>query len=253
MKSGAAPPQAPEAKSRAQLRARRIFTVLLLGSACIMLAPLYVWLATNYSGKLALAQTASADQAVRGFDFGPVFMQEGVPGRFFISAVLPQVEGGEWQTRFEVLDAQKQPVFRQDEVRFIGGYMFKAGERDGYQKTFTLDRSTGYYYFRFAADNGVYHTSPGDPPVVEFAVRQGVLDGWALWGPAAGMLALGMVLLGLGTSAVRRIGASAAVSGSSTSPVRTRKARREAAPTDDSPLAARLKRRHINPQGLEPR
>src|SRR5262249_11176595 len=112
----------------------------------------------------------------------------------------------EWQTTFEVLDAQKQPVFHQDEIRFIGDYLFHAGERDRYQKTFTLDRATGYYYFRFSAANGVYHTSSGDPPVVEFAVRQGVFDGWARRGPAGGLLLVGALVLGLGVAAVRRIG-----------------------------------------------
>jgi len=249
MNPGAAPPEAPEGRSRAHLRVRRILGVLLIGIACVLLAPVYVWLALNYSGKLALAQTASADQTVRGFDFGPVYMEQGVPGRFYISAVLPQVDSAAWQTTFEVLDAQKQPVFRQDEVRFIGDYMFHAGQRDRYQKTFTLNRSTGYYFFRFTAANGVYHTVPGDPPVVEFAVRQNVIDGWWLWGPAGGLLLLGLLLLGLGLGAIRRIGAAGM------SAVRERQTLREAEAEaqDDSPLARRLRRRHIPPPGMQPR
>jgi hypothetical protein len=244
MKRGVAPTMAPEARARAQQRARRIGTILLWGAMLVMLAPLYAWLAINYSGHLALAQTASADQTVRGFDFGPVYMRQGQPGRFYISAMLPQVDGGVWQTHFEVLDAQKLPVFRQDEMRFIGDYMFHAGNSDRFQKTFTLDRATGYYYFRFAADNGVYHTSAGDPPVVSFAVRQGVLDGWALWGPSIGAFIAGLLLLGLGFAAIRRLGSQPFP--------RERKTAPAPAPGDESPLAQRLRRRHIPPPGLQP-
>jgi hypothetical protein len=231
---------APSAPSRTQRRARLILALLLWGAGLTGLAPLYAWLGLNYSGKLALAQTASADQTARGFDFGPVYLEEGATGRYYLSAVLPAVEGGVWQTSFEVLDSQRQPVYRQNELRFIGDFMFQPGQRDRYQKTFTLDRGTGYYYFHFKALNGVYNTEPGAPPVVEFALRQRVLDGWALWGPAGGLLATGLMLLGLASGLIRRVGAEAQQR------LLERQARRAAPPAEDlSPLGQRMRRRQI--------
>lgn len=231
---------APDARARSLRRARIILALLLWGSALLALAPLYAWLGINYSGKLVLAQTASADQAVRGFDFGPVYMQEGLTGRYYLSAVLPEVEDGIWATSFEVLDSQLQPVYRQDELRFIGDFMFQPGERDNYCKAFTLDRNTGYYYFRFKALNGVYVSDPAAAPVVEFAVRQGVLDGWALWGPSGGMLGLGLLLLGLGMTGIRRSRQAQQQRS------QERQSRRRALRDEDaSPLAQRVKRLRI--------
>jgi hypothetical protein len=240
-KKGPAGSPAPDAAARTMRRARRILALLLSGVALVLLAPAYAWLAINYSGKLALAQTCSAAQVVRGFDFGPVYMREGVPGRYYLSATLPEVESGVWQTTFEVLDAQKQPVYRQDELRFIGDYLFQPGEQDRYQKGFQLDRSTGYYYFRFTAQNGIYDTQPGAPPVVEFAVRQGVIEGWPLWGPAGGAFLLGLLLLGMALAAVHRVRAGVPNPGK----LRERNQRQ---PSDDSPLAERLRRR-LRPSG----
>jgi hypothetical protein len=225
-----------------------ILGLLLWGGALLLLAPLYAWLGINYSGKLSLAQTASADQAVRGFDFGPVYMEQGATGRYYLSAVLPDVDSGIWQTSFEVLDNQLQPVFRQDELRFIGDFMFRPGMRDSFCKAFTLDRGTGYYYFRFRALNGVYNAQPGAPPVVEFAVRQHVLDGWTLWGPAGGLLAAGLLLLGTGTVLVRRASVEARQRA-----VERKAARQPQRDEDTSPLAERLRRRQIPPAGIQPR
>jgi hypothetical protein len=241
-KKGPAGSPAPDAAARTMRRARRILALLLCGTALILLAPAYAWLAIHYSGKLSLAQTCSAAQVVRGFDFGPVYMREGVPGRYFLSATLPQVENGVWQTTFEVLDAQKQPVYRQDELRFIGDYLFQPGEQDRYQKGFTLDRATGYYYFRFTAENGLYNTEAGAPPVVEFAVRQNVIDGWLLWGPAGGALLLGILLFGLALGTIMRLRAGAQREQERDQP-------RIRLPNDSSPLAERLKRR-LRPSGL---
>ena len=183
MKRGASPPKFRRARARSVL-VQFVWALLLLGAA-----PAYLWLALNYSGELALAQKAPAAAALRGFDFGPVYLQQGVRQRYFISTTIPHDTGGAWQTRFEVLDSQRQPVFKQDELRFIGDYQFEPGQRTRMAKAFTLDAATGYYYFRFTALNGSYAANPQTPPVVEFAVRQRVADGYGLWLPA-GLLAL---------------------------------------------------------------
>jgi voltage-gated potassium channel Kch len=83
--------------------------------------------------------------------------------------------------------------------------------------------------------------------VVSFAVRQGVLDGWVLWGPAGALLAVGLVLLALAVGAIRRIGTGAGAA------TRERQGLHETDAADDSPLAQRLRRRHIPPPGMQPR
>ena len=181
----------PQARRRIRALARA--TAWLLGIALLLIGggPLYAWLGLNFSGRMALSQNASAAQVVRGFDFGPVYLVQGQPGRYTISAQLPACDAGYWQTRFEVLDGKGLSVFREDEVRFIGDFQFQPGVRDTYTKNFELEKETGYYYFRFTAVNGEYSANPSAPPVVRFTIRQGVLTGWALWLPAASMLLLG--------------------------------------------------------------
>lgn len=202
MKRGAAPQ-----KSRRMLRARVRALAWLFGSGLLLLAlgPLYAFLALNYSGELALAQKVSAADVARGFDFGPVYMSEGVPGRYYLSAVLPEVDGDFWHTSFEVLDETRQPVYRQDELRIIGDFEFTPGESERHVKNFTLDKQSGYYFFRYTAVNGVYNANQTAVPVVEFAVRQNVITGPALWGPAAGAVLAGLILFALALALVRAI------------------------------------------------
>ena len=166
----------------------------------------YAWFGQNYSGKLVLAQTIPPAEASRGFDFGPVYLSQGTTSRYFLSALIPPAKQDYWLTSFEVLDAQLQPVYRQDEVRFIGDHQFTPGTYDRYSKTFTPDKATGYFYFRFTAQNGAYSENQLGKPVVEFSVRSGVLAGTALWGPAAGMFCTGLLLLCLATGYVSKLG-----------------------------------------------
>jgi hypothetical protein len=202
MKRGASPP------SRKATRARvRAIWWLLAGGALLALAgPLFAYGGLYYSGELVLAQKVSAGEIVRGFDFGPVYLQSGQPGRYFLAARLPDCPEGIWQTSFEVLNSRKQPVYREDELRFIGDHQFQPGQLDREVKGFTLDRETGYYYFRFTALNGSYPAVAGDPPVAQFAIRQRVLSGAWLWGPAAGLLAVGCLLFSLGVRQVQALG-----------------------------------------------
>jgi len=197
--------EAPLLRRRLRTRARLALKLFLLSLLLVAAAPLYAYLATCYSGHLTLAQTASAADAVRGFDFGPVYLERGSPGRYFISAVLPQCNAGHWLTRFEVLNSQRQSVFREDEVRFIGDFQFRSGERDRYSRTFTLKKDTGYYYFRFTAVNGEYSADAAAPPVVGFAIRQGVISGLGLWLPVAGALFAALLCACLAIVLIRRI------------------------------------------------
>ena len=123
-----------------------------------------------------------------------------------MSARLPDCPEGVWQTSFEVLNSKKQPIYREDELRFIGDHQFLPGQLDREAKGFTLDRETGYYYFRFTAANGTYPVEAGDPPVAQFAVRQRVLAGAWLWGPSAGLLLLGIILFSTGVRQVQLLG-----------------------------------------------
>ena len=204
MKRGAAPK-----KSRRRLRARVRALVWLFGAglALLVMGPLYAFLSYYYSGELVLAQKISAADVVRGFDFGPVYMDEGSPGRYYLSAVLPEVDGEYWQTSFEVLDETRTPVYRQDELHIIGDFQFEPGQRQSYVKNFTLAKQSGYYYFRYTAVNGVYDTNKTAGPVVEFAVRQGVVAGAALWGPTGGAVGLGLLLVLLGVGLARALNA----------------------------------------------
>jgi hypothetical protein len=172
----------------------------------LLLAAGYIAYGLLLSGRLALSQPAPSTDLPRGVDFGPVWMVAGQPTRYFISALVPETEGGPWYTRFEVLDAQKRPVLRQDELRFIGDYQFQPGQRERHSGVFTLNAETGYYYFRFQAKNGEYPVAPGGPPAVEFSLRQGVLSGWLLWGPGIGAALLSVILLWVAGIQVGRLG-----------------------------------------------
>lgn len=191
-------------------RSRLIVRLLLLGALLVLLAPLYAFYGIYLSGRLALAQEAPSGEILRGFDFGPVWLEAGEVGRYYISAMLPQADTAVWHTTFEVLDLQRQPVFRQDEVRFIGDHQFTPGGVDRSQHQFTLQKETGYYYFRFRAHNGTFDPSVQAPPAVKFAIRQRVLHGATLWGPAAALLLLGLLLVGRGFLLISRLGDSGA-------------------------------------------
>jgi hypothetical protein len=194
------------AKGRRGTRPKTILRLLVLGVLALLLAPAYAYYGVFCSGRLALAQQAPASEILRGFDFGPVWLEQGEVGRYFITATLPQSDTATWNTSFEVLNSALQPVFRQDEVRFIGEYQFHPGQRERSHHQFTLQKGTGYYYFRFHAHNGVYSAAPGAAPVVQFAIRQRVVNGMALWGPVTGLLLLGLMLIGLAVAMIARIG-----------------------------------------------
>jgi hypothetical protein len=222
MKRGAS----PQTRRRvARARVRLIAWLLVLGLLALGLGPLYAYLVQNYSGQLVLAQRASAAEVARGVDFGPVYLEQGVPGRYFITARLPQIEGDFWHTAFEVLDEQRTPVFRQDELRIAGSFDFTPGKSERSAKRFVLDKETGYYFFRFSAVNGVYDANLSDPPVVQFAVRLGVIHGLGLWLPTLGLVGLGILLISLGCRMVKSLGAS--LRGSSSHPGKRAPARLE--------------------------
>jgi hypothetical protein len=198
-----------DARRRLRSMAKRALTLLFIGILLVLGAVAYAWLAVNYSGKLTLAQEIPAAQAARGFNFGPVYLKQGEVGRYRISALMPQTEQDYWHTTFEVLNDQQQVVYQQDELRFIGDYQFKPGERDTYSKAFTMDKASGYYYFRFNAVNGTYDANPDDEPVVSFSVRQRVIYGLGLWLPVAGALLLGILLAVFAVRMIMRLGSSA--------------------------------------------
>ncbi|MCB1219098.1 MAG: hypothetical protein H7A35_06370 [Planctomycetales bacterium] len=176
---------------------RRLSGLAWTGLVLVLLALAWQWWAFNLSGRLSLSQQISADEFQRGFSFGPVYIQEGVVGRYYISATLPDTPEGMWISRFEVRDASGLPVFGQDEVRLYGEHSFRPGMQDRIRKQFSLDRETGYYYFHFKSENGVFNANQSAPPVVEFNVRQGVVHGMALWLPFGCLLLLGLVLSGV--------------------------------------------------------
>jgi hypothetical protein len=198
----------PGRKGRA--RPRSILRLIVASVLLLALAPAYAAYGVFASGRLALAQQAPASEILRGFDFGPVWLEQGETGRYYITATLPQSETATWNTTFEVLNLDRQPVFRENEVRFIGDYMFRPGQRDRTYRQFKLQKGTGYYYFRFKANNGIFDANPGAMPVVQFAIRQRVLHGWALWGPAAGLLLLGLLAAGRALVLISRLGTARA-------------------------------------------
>ncbi len=185
---------------------RAISLLFGFGLIICLLAIGFAWYGQNYSGKLVLAQTIPAVEASRGFDFGPVYLTQGTTSRYFLSALIPPATQDYWLTSFEVLDEQLQPVYRQDEVRFIGDHQFTPGEHDRYSKTFKPDKATGYFYFRFTAQNGAYNENQLGKPVVEFSVRSGVLAGTALWGPVAALFGFGLLVIGLGVGFISKLG-----------------------------------------------
>ena len=188
----------PVAGERGRLTVlRRLRGLAYAGLLLVLLAFAWQWWAFNLSGRLSLSQQISADEFQRGFSFGPVYIEEAVVGRYFVNATLPDTAEGMWISRFEVRDASGLPVFGQDEVRLYGEHSFRPGMRDSIRKQFSLDRETGYYYFHFKSENGVFTANLNAPPVVEFTVRQGVVHGLVLWLPFGCLLALGLTLLGV--------------------------------------------------------
>lgn len=173
---------------------RRLGGMAVFGLFLILLAFSWQWWAFNLSGRLSLSQQISAEEFQRGFSFGPVYIEEGSTGRYFVRATLPDTADGMWISRFEVRDSSGLPVFGQDEVRLYGEHRFRPGERDYIRKQFSLDRETGYYYFHFKSENGIFSENHNAPPVVEFTVRQGVVHGMLLWLPFGCLLGLGLLL-----------------------------------------------------------
>jgi hypothetical protein len=200
----------PLIRKRVRARVRRVCWLLLGGLLLLGAGPAFAYFGLNYSGRLALAQQVSAADVTRGIDFGPVYLEQGAPGRYYLSAVMPQCPAGYWQTRFEVLDANKAAVFSEDEIRFIGEFMFQPGQLDRYCKDFTLSKNTGYYYFRYSSINGAYPPVAGDPPVLSFAIRQHALAGYALWAPVASLMLLGLVCVLFGIQQIRVLAAEIA-------------------------------------------
>ena len=178
-----------------QLVLRRLAGLLCCGLILSALGLAWQWWALNCSGKLSLTQQISADVFQRGFSFGPVYIEQGRVGRYYMTATLPDTAEGIWISRFEVRDSSGLPVFGQDEVRLYGEHSFQPGMRDRVSKQFSLDSETGYYFFHFKSENGTFGANQMAPPVVEFSVRQGVVYGLALWLPFAGLLGLGLLLI----------------------------------------------------------
>lgn len=195
-----------DARQRGRGFGKRALLLMLLGVVLVLGGLAYGYFALNYSGKLVLAQEIPAADAARGFNFGPVYLEQGQVGRYRISALMPQTEEAYWHTTFEVLNEQQAVVYQQDEVRFIGDYQFNPGERDVYTKAFTMDKASGYYYFRFYAVNGVYDANPADRPVVSFHVRQRVIHGPGLWVPVTGAILLGVLMVVLGVRSIMQLG-----------------------------------------------
>ncbi|MEZ5337067.1 MAG: hypothetical protein R3F46_02280 [bacterium] len=173
---------------------RRLSGMAWLGLALILAAGAWQWWAFNWSGRLSLSQQISADEFQKGFSFGPVYIEEGLTGRYSVRATLPETPDGVWISRFEVRDASNLPVFGQDEVRLYGEHSFRPGMQDRILRQFSLGRETGYYYFHFKSENGVFSANQSAPPVVEFSVRQGVVHGLGLWLPFGCLLGLGLIL-----------------------------------------------------------
>lgn len=199
--------EAAAVRRRLRSRARAALRLFCAGLLLCALAPIYLWAALNLSGKLALCQTAPASAVLRGFDFGPLYLREGQACRYFVSMAIPEGAEGIWTSRFEVLDEGRQPVFREDEARIIGALHFEPGARARIARGFTLDRQSGYYYFRLSSADGAYSQVQQAVPVASLTVRQGVVSGPWLWLPALSLLLLGAVCLGLALGAIRGLGA----------------------------------------------
>lgn len=187
-----------DAASRAPVAARGsrlILGLLACGLLLLLLGAGWFTWGLLWSGRLALAQPAPSTELPRGFDFGPVWLEQGASGRYFLRAEVPQTQGSPWFTSFEILDARKQPVLRQEDARYIGDYQFNPGRRATFIGAFRLAEQTGYYYFRFTARSGEYPARAEGPPVLELSLRQRVIAGAALWAPAIGSALLGLSLI----------------------------------------------------------
>jgi hypothetical protein len=198
---------APKRPLRADALRRSVLRLSLAALSLAALSAAWGYGAVYLSGRLSLAQTAPAIELPKGFDFGPVYLNEARPSRFFITATVPDSPGRSWHTSFEILDLNKRAIYKEEELRFIGEYFFMPGEATSFQKQFTLNRDSGYYYFRFSSLSGTYPADSALRPAISFAVRQNVIpDAWIAGGVAfTGLLAL--ILFGLAISAIRRLGA----------------------------------------------
>jgi hypothetical protein len=128
------------------------------------------------SGTVVFTQHVSAEDVTRGFDYGPIWLKEGVRYRARLELLIPESEVM-WETNLSVLDRDKRLV--EPETVFLNTTQpeFAPGKRTTRDNYFTLKGASGWHYFKFQQIGGMY-PAPGEmsAPVAGLELREGVVE-----------------------------------------------------------------------------
>lgn len=135
----------------------------------------FVW-GLFFSGKVIFLHSVSSEDVTRGFDYGPVWLEEGSKYRARLGMVIPQ-SGKFWETSFSVLDLNKAEVGRETLFLATTQPEFAPGKRTVRDNYFTLSGESGWHYFRFQQIAGAY-PPPGamGAPVANLEIKSGVME-----------------------------------------------------------------------------
>ena len=163
-------------------RPRGIYVFARIAAILLILASTFyfVW-GRNSSGRAILMQSISAEDATRGYAFGPVWLKGGV--RYLSRLTVEIPESGEfWETTLAVLDSKGAEVDKETVYLAATAPEFAKGRRTSRSNAFVLRGDSGWYSFRFQQVNGVY-PRPGvsGPPVAVILIREGVANPGTCW------------------------------------------------------------------------
>lgn len=149
----------------------RVFAVLLV----IVSIGFFVW-GLFFSGKVVFFHSVSAEDVTRGFDYGPIWIEEGPKYRARLGMVIPQ-SGKFWETSFSVLDLNKAEVGKETLFLATTQPEFAPGKHTIKDNYFTLSGDSGWHYFRFQQIAGAY-PAPGamSAPVASLEIKAGVME-----------------------------------------------------------------------------
>ncbi len=149
----------------------RLFSILLV----VFSIGFFVW-GLFFSGKVIFLHSVSAEDVTRGFDYGPIWIEEGPKYRARLGMVIPQ-SGKFWETSFSVLDLNKAEVGKETLFLATTQPEFAPGKRTIKDNYFTLSGDSGWHFFRFQQIAGAY-PAPGamGAPVASLEIRAGVLE-----------------------------------------------------------------------------
>lgn len=170
----------------------RVASRLIAIAVALFAAGFFIW-GLFLSGRVVFLHSVSAEDVTRGFDFGPVWIEDNSDYRARLSMVIPQ-SGKFWETSFTVLDLNKAEVGGESLFLATTQPEFAPGKRTVRDNFFNLSGESGWHYFRFKQIAGAY-PPPGamGAPVASLEIKSGVVEPKLCYG----VLILGLVIGGI--------------------------------------------------------